>query len=96
MPLEVCKFSRANRSWIRSESIEKSPDFGYCIAQKLYYFDYKIHAVCTQQGVFKAFDISKASVYHIHYLNDVKEQFEHCVIVGDKGYLDGYIGYWYF
>lgn len=87
MPLEVCKLSRANRSRICSESIEKSPDFGYCAAQKLHYFGYKIHAVCTQQGVFKAFDISKASVHDIHYLNDVKEQFEHCVIVGDKGYL---------
>ena len=63
MPLEVCKMSRARRSRICSKHPESAPDYGYCAAQKLHYFGYKIHAVCTQQGVFKAFDISKASVH---------------------------------
>lgn len=87
MPLEVCKFSRAKRSRVCTEYAESSPDYGYCAAQKLHYFGYKIHAVCTQQGVFKAFDISKASVHDIHYLNDIGDQFEQCVLIGDKGYL---------
>ncbi len=87
MPLETCKMSRANRSCICTEHPESAPDFGYCAAQKLHYFGYKIHAVCTQQGVFKAFDITSASVHDIHYLNDVKEQFNHCVLIADKGYL---------
>ncbi len=88
MPLEVCKLSRAKRSKIcREEISETNPSFGYCATQKIHYFGYKIHAVCTQQGVFKAFDISPASFHDIHYLNDVKEQFSNCVIVGDKGYL---------
>ncbi len=89
MPLEVCKLSRAKRSGICKKSgEEKSPNFGYCAAQKMYYFGYKIHAVCTQQGVFKAFDISPVSLHDIYYLNDVKEQFSNCVIIGDKGYLN--------
>lgn len=87
MPLEVCKMSRARRSRICSKHPESAPDYGYCAAQKLHYFGYKIHAVCTQQGVFKAFDISKASVHDIHYLHDVSEQFKHCILIGDKGYL---------
>ncbi len=33
------------------------------------------------------FDISKASVHDIHYLKDIKNQFNDCVILGDKGYL---------
>jgi hypothetical protein len=39
------------------------------------------------EGVFKSFDISKASVHDIHYLKDIKNQFNDCVILGDKGYL---------
>lgn len=51
------------------------------------YYGYKIHAVCSINGVFKSFDISKASIHDIHYLINIKQQFSDCVILGDKGYL---------
>ncbi len=53
MPLEVCKYSHSFRTKIRQENTETSPSFGYCAAQKLHYFGYKIHAVCTVPGVIK-------------------------------------------
>jgi len=87
MPLEVCKLGRAKRLRICQETEETRPDFGYCAAHKAYYFGYKLHAVCTPQGVIKTFDLSKASTHDIHYLNDLKAQLDHCVLVGDKGYL---------
>ena len=87
MPVEVCKFARANRSKICRDSVEQSPNHGYCAAQKTHYFGYKLHAVCTASGVFKAFDITQASVHDIHYLHDVKAQFSNCVLIGDRGYL---------
>ena len=87
MPLEVCKLGRAKRLRICQETEETRPDFGYCAAHKVYYFGYKLHAVCTPQGVIKTFDLSKASTHDIHYLNDLKTQLDHCVLVGDKGYL---------
>jgi len=87
MPLEVCKYSRSSRTKICQENIDTSPSFGYCAAQKLHYFGYKIHAVCTVQGVIKTFDISNASVHDINYLNDVKHQLNNCILIGDKGYL---------
>lgn len=87
MPLETCKLSRAQRSRICQESPQAAPDYGYCAAQQTHYFGYKIHAVCTTQGVLKTFDISKASCHDIHYLNDVQVQLSHCVLVGDKAYL---------
>jgi Transposase DDE domain len=87
MPLEVCKLGRAKRLRICQETEETRPDFGYCAAHKAYYFGYKLHAVCTPQGVIKTFDLSKASTHDIHYLNDLKTQLDHCVLVGDKGYL---------
>ncbi|RMG81272.1 MAG: IS982 family transposase [Bacteroidetes bacterium] len=87
MPLEVVKFSRSSWSKICKESYCTSPDKGYCASQKMHYYGYKLHAVCSIDGVFKSFDISKASVHDIHYLKDIKTQFRECVILGDKGYL---------
>ena len=87
MPLETCKISRAKRSRICQETEKTSPDYGYCAAHNMTYFGYKIHAVCTQQGIFKTFNISKASVHDIHYLEDVKNQLNHCILIGDKAYL---------
>jgi hypothetical protein len=31
--------------------------------------------------------LSKASVYDIHYLKDIKNKFDNCVILGNKGRL---------
>lgn len=87
MPLEVTKISRAPRSKICKEEFYSSPNIGFCASQNMRYYGYKIHAVCSIQGVFKSFDISKASVHDIHYLKDIKNQFKDCVVLGDKGYL---------
>lgn len=87
MPLEVTKLSRSSRSKICKESFYSAPNKGYCASQKMHYYGYKIHAICSVEGVFKSFDLSKASVHDIHYLKDIKNQFNDCVILGDKGYL---------
>ena len=87
MPLKVCENSRANRSHICKEFDYSSPDFGYCASQKLYYYGYKLHAICSLNGIFQSIDMSPASVHDIRYLNDVKEQLSNCTLIGDKGYL---------
>ena len=87
MPLEVAKLSRSSRSKICKETFYSAPNRGYCASQRMSYYGYKIHAVCSVEGVFKSFDLSKASVHDIHYLKDIKNQFNDCVILGDKGYL---------
>ncbi len=87
IPLEICRLSRANRSKVCQEYVESAPNFGYCAAQDMRYFGYKLHAVCTPNGILKMFDISKASLHDIHYLNDIKGELENCILVGDKGYL---------
>ena len=87
MPLEICKMSRKNRLKICRESFETSPNEGFCASQQMRYFGYKLHAVCTIQGVFRSFDLSKASVHDIHYLNNIKNEFHDVTILGDKGYL---------
>ena len=87
MPLKVCENSRANRSHICKEFDYSSPDFGYCASQKLYYYGYKLHAICSLNGIFQSIDMSPASVHDIGYLNDVKEQLSNCTLIGYKGYL---------
>jgi len=87
MPLEVAKLSRSNRSRICKESYYSSPNKGYCASQKTHYYGYKLHAVCSANGIFKSIDLSKASVHDIHYLKDIKQQFSNCTIIADRGYL---------
>jgi len=87
MPLEVVKLSRSNGSKICKEEFYSAPNRGFCASQNMHYYGYKIHAVCSIEGVFKSFDISKASVHDIHYLKDIKNQFNNYVILADKGYL---------
>ena len=85
-PIEICKISRANRSAICATD-EIKPSFGYCAAQKSRYFGYKLHAVCDKNGIFHSFDFSPANVHDVNYLNDIKENFQNCLLIGDRGYI---------
>ena len=87
MPLEVCKLSRAKRAKICRDDFSTSPDKGFCASQNTYFYGYKLHGLCTINGVFSSYDLTKASVHDIHYLYDVKEQVNNAYILGDKGYL---------
>ncbi|KAA6334433.1 hypothetical protein EZS27_017241, partial [termite gut metagenome] len=87
MPVEICRLSRSSRCRICKEDLHTYPDKGYCATQKIYYYGYKLHAICTIEGVFLDFDLTKASVHDIHYLQDVKLSRPNCIILADKGYL---------
>ena len=87
MPLEVCKLSRSSRCSICKEEYQTAPNKGYCASQANSYYGYKLHAVCTIDGVFTDFDLSQASIHDIHYLKDIKQMYHNCTILGDKGYL---------
>lgn len=88
MPLEVCKLSRTLRSSICKEDYLTAPDKGYCASQRNHYYGYKLHAICTIDGVFTDFDLTQASVHDIHYLKNIKSMYSDCTILGDKGYLN--------
>lgn len=91
MPLEVCKLSRSSRSRICKEDAFTFPDKGYCAAQSSHYYGYKLHAVCSINGVFQSIDLSPASVHDINYLKDIKLQISDCTLIGDRGYLSAEI-----
>lgn len=91
MPLEVCKLSRSTRSKICKEIEYALPDKGYCAAQSSNYYGYKLHAVCSINGVFQSIDLSPTSVHDINYLKDIKMQISDCTLIGDRGYLSAKI-----
>ena len=91
MPLEVCKLSRSSRSKICKEGTYAFPDKGYCAAQSANYYGYKLHAVCSVEGVFQSIDLSPASIHDINYLKDIKMQISDCTLIGDRGYLSAEI-----
>ena len=86
-PVKVCQLSREKRNRIGMKEPEKAPDFGYCAAQSMYYYGYKLHAVCCATGVIHSYDLTQACVHNLKYLNDVGLDFFQCTIIGDKGYL---------
>lgn len=86
-PIEVCRLARARRCKMGKNNYEKAPATGYCASQGVYYYGYKLHALCGLNGVVHSFDLTKANVHDIHYLEDVKTEYNNCTVIGDKGYI---------
>jgi len=87
MPLEVCKVARGKRARICHETIRTAPEFGFCASQNQYFFGYKIHGICSLSGVIMSYDLTKANISDVLYLQDVKNEYHDCTILADKGYL---------
>ena len=90
-PVEVCRPPRAKRCKAGKTDYDRAPSIGYCASQDRYYYGYKLHAVCGIRGVVHSFDMTKAAVHDIHYLQDVKMQMTDCNILGDKCYINAAI-----
>ncbi|MET3113326.1 hypothetical protein AAKU52_001048 [Pedobacter sp. CG_S7] len=91
MPLKICKNARITRSKICKDQDGAFPNQGFCASQNARYYGYKLHAVCSSDGMFENFDLSPASVHDIHYLMYIKTQMSDCVLLGDKGCLSSEI-----
>jgi hypothetical protein len=83
-PIEVCCSIRGYRYKLGRADWERVPSIIYCATQGVYYYGYKLHAVCGLSGVVNSYDLSPAN---IHYLKDVKFQFHDCSIIGDRAYF---------
>ena len=82
-PLEICKYSRENRSSICS-NMDVKPSYGYCEATKTRYFGYKLHAVCYENGIIHSFDFTPANTHDLHYFKDIKNNLKNCTLIGNK------------
>jgi len=65
VPIPICRFARARRLRICKHSLDTAPDYGFCAAQNSHYFGYKLHGVCSLDGIFTDLDLSKASIHDI-------------------------------
>ena len=79
--------ARTNRCKMGRDRYEDFPAFGYCATQQMYYYGYKLHAVCSTRGIIHSYDLTPANVHDICYLSDVKWEYHDCLLLGDKGYL---------
>ena len=86
-PVEICRISRSRRSKVGKTDYQRAPSKGFCASHNRYYYGYKLHAVCGIKGVIHSFDLTKASVHDIHYLNDLKWELSDCILLGDKAYI---------
>jgi len=87
MPLPIVKLSRAPRARICKEESSRAPDHGYCASQNQKYYGYKFHATSTIDGVITHFTITKAHVHDIEYLQEIRDFYPGCTILGDRAYL---------
>ena len=74
-PIEVCRLARASRCKMGCTDYSSAPAMGYCATQDMYYFGYKLHAVCGLSGVIHSYDMTQANVHDINYMKDVKFEF---------------------
>ena len=86
-PVKVCQNARAGRCQMGRDDMEHAPSWGYCASQNMYYYGYKLHALCGITGVIHSFDMTAANVHDLQYMNDVRWEYRDCTILGDKGYL---------
>jgi Transposase DDE domain len=87
MPLEICKMSRMERNKLGKESEYSTPDKGYCASQDKWFYGYKLHVACSPSGVIQKADISRASIHDNNFLYDIADNFEDCLMIGDKGFI---------
>lgn len=86
-PVKVCQMARAKRCTMGQDNPQSAPTKGYCASQQMYYYGYKLHAICGISGVIHSYDLTAANVHDIHYLDDAKWEYHDCYMLGDKGYL---------
>lgn len=87
MSLEICKFVRHRRIKICKNEFETAPSKGFCASQNNWFYEYKLHGVCSINGILHSLDITKAEVHDVHFLKSTKQQMSDCVLLGDRGYL---------
>ena len=85
-PVKVCWNARATRCQMCKADIEYVPSWGDSASQNMYYYGYKLYAMCDISGVIHSYDMTAANVYDLQYLKDVKWECRDLTILEDKSY----------
>lgn len=84
MPLPVCKRARASRN----KKVRGKAFCGYCAAKKEKFFGWRLHLICTAEGVPVSFDVLPAAEQDLTPIHELTFNLpETATIFGDKGYI---------
>lgn len=84
LPLPVCKRVRARRC----RKVRGKAFCGYCAAKREKFFGWRLHLVCTAEGIPVAFDLLPASMHDLTPLHELAFALpDGAALFGDKGYL---------
>jgi len=59
----------------------------FVLSKNSLFYGYKLHAVYSVTVVFHSLDITKAEVFDVHFLKNIKQQMSDYMLLGDRGYL---------
>jgi hypothetical protein len=84
MPLPVCKRVRARRC----KKVRGRAFCGYCAAKKEKFFGWRLHLICTAEGIPVAFDLLPASEQDLTALHELAFGLPAgATLFGDKGFI---------
>jgi len=84
MPMPVCKRIRARRC----KKVRGKAYCGYCAAKREKFFGWRLHLICTADGVPVAFDLLPASEHDLTPIHELTVNLpEGAAVFGDKGYI---------
>jgi len=84
MPLPVCKRARASRC----RKVRGKAFCGYCAAKDEKFFGWRLHLICTEQGVPVSFDLLPASEHDLTPIHELTVSLpKGATVFGDKGYV---------
>jgi len=85
MPVPVCKRKRARRC----RKVRGRPYCGYCAAKDEKFFGWRLHLVCTPEGLPVNFSILPASLHDLTPIYEISYELpEQASLFGDKAYND--------
>jgi hypothetical protein len=85
MPVPVCKRARA---W-RCRKVRGADYCGYCAAQKEKFFGWRLHLICTPDGLPVAFDLLPGALHDLTPIHELTVNLPSgATVLGDKGYND--------
>jgi hypothetical protein len=72
MQLEICKIGRHLRIKISKKEFATAPSKVFCSSQNTWFYEYKLHGVCSISSIFHSLGITKAEVHDVHSLKNTK------------------------
>lgn len=84
MPMPVCKRKRAGRC----KKVRGRAFCGYCVAKGEKFFGWRLHLVCTAEGIPVSFDLLPASEHDLTPIHELLVGLSAgATVFGDKGYI---------